>query len=116
VPADAVNVAPTTAVPEMDGAWLDTGAVDCTAGGDGDEVVVVTAVVVVVLVVVVVAAVVVVPTVVVVGSVVVQPGIPVCLHGGRLLRAIAAPDPAPASVTITRAMAAAPLVLLPMES
>jgi len=114
VPADAVNVAPTTAVPEMDGAWFDTGAVDCA--GDGDEVVVVTAVVVVVLVVVVVATVVVVSTVVVVGSVVVQPGIPACLHGGRLLRAIAAPDPAPASVTITRAMAAAPLVRLPMES
>jgi hypothetical protein len=109
-----VSVAPTTAVPEMDGDSLDTGAVDGADGGDGVDVVVVTAVVVVALVLVVVATVVVALTVVVVGSVVVQPGIPGCLHGGRLLRATAAPDPAPPSTSSARAMAEAALLPFPM--
>jgi hypothetical protein len=121
VPLDAETVAPTTAVPDTEGAWFDTGAV-AGAGVDGDEVVVV--VVVVAVVVVGVGVVVVVPVLVVVAAVVstvdvepvvVQPGIPSCLHGGRLLRATAAPDATPASVTITRAMAAAPLVRSPMQ-
>lgn len=121
MPLDAETVAPTTAVPDTEGAWFDTGAV-AGAGVDGDEVVVV--VVVVAVVVVGVGVVVVVPVLVVVAAVVstvdvepvvVQPGIPSCLHGGRLLRATAAPDATPASVTITRAMAAAPLVRSPMQ-
>lgn len=125
MPLDAETVAPTTAVPDTEGAWFDTGAV-AGAGVDGDEVVVVVVVVAVVVAVVVVGVgvVVVVPVLVVVAAVVstvdvepvvVQPGIPSCLHGGRLLRATAAPDATPASVTITRAMAAAPLVRSPMQ-
>ena len=140
MPVDAVSVAPTSAVPEMDGGAVAVGAVGAGGGGGGggeDGVVVVVVVVVGVVgvgvvvdvvVVVLVVLVVVVPVVLVVVVVLVEvaavvvvsvvvvehPGMPECLHGGLLLRPSAAPVATPPSVTITRAIAAAALVCFPI--